>query len=392
MAERRGGKVVVVDPADIREDDEMDGDDQGGAPNGGIPDTGATRKTKDMYFSLLGTDKAGTGHVIVNFLENGMNSSETRVLKAPADKYTKDELIEVVRLKHAPKIHPGERGDYRVWLYVHNGKQLVCAGNEMFTVLADSAPQNALVAAAGTDPALIALLSRNQQQMEQLRADLAALKNTGDKGIDVAGILTVATPLLLPLLTAWIARPKDDPMKALTTALALTGTIKDMRAEGETIEHRDEMPWWVPAVTKLADNLPMALSAMASARGGQTSAMAGPGTSPAGNPQSPLYPYLDKLVQAAVNDADPEQVAEVWLRDILPEPARPMVLAKLAEPTAFKELAAIHPGVMDYPVFFVDLIAALLELAQSVHTPPDSGQGTTHDHANGTDTQPAPGG
>lgn len=343
------------------------------------PDTAATRKTDDMYWSLLGNDKEGTGYITVHYLANGKNGTETLVMKEDADVYPRHEIESIVQTKKAPMLHPGTTGTYRIRLYVHDGTGYRKRGEDVFNVMADAVSNSNLPVPQGTDPAMVSLIREMMAKADRDRADMIRLieeRTQQARGPDAKEMLAAAQPFLLPFVSALAARivnpPKRDGLGELRDLLAITGTIKDMRAEN-TREPDDDVPWYAAPLAGLIQNLPgmMAAGAM---RLPAPKSPAPPPVGPAGAPQAPepvpmlegntahpFYQQLAALVGVAA-EADPEEVAQMLWGQV-PEQFRPQALEFLTAPGYFRRLAEVHPGVMDHPGFFADLADCLIEIA-----------------------------
>lgn len=370
-------------------------------PRQTAPDTDAHRKTEETFWRMLGEDEEGTGYVNVHYLANGQNRSETLVLNSPADQYDYTELLSVVQKDYAPRLHPGTSGLYRIRLYVKNENgQHVCRGNKLETILAGEAPKNTLPAVAqpGTDPALAAILGQLAQGQQQLATAIADLSRPRESA--ALAMLKETAPLWMPAVAAglveYIKAPKNktSELAVFERALALTGTIRDLR-EGTDGGPEEPASPWAGVVMKLLDNASayMQTAALrAPARPLPPTAPPAPGAagapSPApvtgGDPNHPLYAQIANLMDVARDGADPEETATV-LWDKLPEAIRPQLVAFLNRPEAMRDLVAIHPGVMDYLVWTDEFRLALVDIGTG--NVQDSGQvieGAAN-HAGGSD-------
>jgi len=207
-------------------------------------------------------------------------------------------------------------------------------------------------------------------------------------------------PAVAAGLVEYIKTPKKSgsDLTMLKEALALTGTIRDLRADAEGGGEEPASPW-AGVVMKLLDNASayMQTAALrAPARPLPPTAPPVPGAAGApspvpvtgGDPNHPLYAQIANLMDVARDGADPEETATV-LWDKLPEAIRPQLVAFLNRPEAMRDLVAIHPGVMDYLVWTDEFRLALVDIGTG--NVQDSGQvidgAATHaggsDHATG---------
>lgn len=370
-------------------------------PRQTAPDTDAHRKTEETFWRMLGEDEEGTGYVNVHYLANGQNRSETLVLNSPADQYDYTELLSVVQKEYAPRLHPGTSGLYRIRLYVKNENgQHVCRGNKLETILAGEAPKNNLPAVVqpGTDPALAAILGQLAQGQQQLATAIADLSRPRESA--ALALLKETAPLWMPAvatgLVEYIKAPKKSAsdLTMLKEALALTGTIRDMRADADGGGEEPTSPW-AGVIMKVLDNASayMQTAALrAPARPLPPAAPTAPGATPppvaGGDPQHPLYAQIVNLLDVARDGADPEETAAA-LWEKLPEAIRPQLVAFLNRPEAMRDLVAIHPGVMDHLVWTDEFRLSLVDIGTG--NVQDSGQviegAATHaggsDHATG---------
>lgn len=400
VSQNNDGALVDVDP-----DTGVMLTVNGAPPPGGEPpnnpadfadpdDNAATRRTADLYWQLLGENDSGVGYVTVNFLGNGQGAPETSVDRYPGDKYTLDEMIEEIRKRHAHRLHPGREGDYRIRLYAKSRRgNFAVVGNRLVTIMAPDLPDR-LPAPVGDVPPLLAELVRSMRaDTEKLRDELRAIAQVREKpGTNFLDVVTVLAPIVTPLIVAAMNRPKDDPMKALTAALALTGTIRDMRQENDAppVSSEESAPWWAPPLMQVVQNLPVMLAQVNAQRaqipappiGGTPTPAApvAPAVSNAGQPGHPFYRQVDGLVKVQ-NQSDPDEVATLLLAQVPPE-HKAALLAFLGADDAFATLAHIHPGVLHAPGWWADLFDALHEQSAPVNTAADETTGGgVHDGA-----------
>lgn len=381
--EENGTALVEIDPETGEQIGNFENGQRGPAPG----DTDATRKSADLYWRMLGEGDEGTGYMTVHYLTHGNGQSEMSVRRFPSDKHTLEEMIEIVRTEDAPRIHPNKPGDYRFRLYIKNTTgRFSMVGNKLVEILAapvSAAPAQAMAvtAGAGSDPAMIALLRDVLAEQKRTQAEMLEsvrnLANAREKsGPTLVEILTVAGPLVAPLIAAWLQRPKDDPMKALTTALTLTGTIKEMRDSNDGLPPPgDEKPWYADMLARTVNNLPVVLQALnqRTANGAASAPMQvppmvdnGPTPPPTGDTSHPFYQQVSVLVQVQTQ-TDPDEVAQqLWTQ--MPPQNRDALVGFLRQPGYFRHLAAIHPGVLDEPGWWADLADGLLERADSGQT------------------------
>ncbi len=390
----------------------------GGGMGGGMPpptnnpadfadgdDTTANRKTADLYWQMLGEGEAGQGYVTVHYLSGGQGSSETSVARYPSDKHTLDELIEDVRTKYSARLHPGKEGDYRVRLYAKSNRgSPKIVGNRLVTILAPDVAGN-LPAAVSNDlpPYVVEIMRSMRADSEKLREELKALAAVRDKpGRDFIDVITALAPIVVPFAVAAMNRPKDDPLKSLTAALTLTGTIRDMRQENDAppVSSEESAPWWAPPLMQVIQQVPAMLAHASAARPlpAAPSAQGQPAANPiqppppplasqgAGNPSHPYYTQVSALVDVQ-DRADPEEVAaQIWGNS--PPQFRDLIVGFLTGEDAYATLAAIHPGVLKNPGFWADLMDALQEASQPVDTPSVDTQGADV-HGTGSDNSHA---
>lgn len=336
-------------------------------PQSRAPDTDATRKTEEMYWSMLGSDKEGTGYLTVHYLGNGKGGSEMFVSKIPSDKYTEDELLDVVKRVDSPKIHPGTEGDYRVRLYIHDGTGFRKRGEKLFTVLAGDAPKTNTamtpITANGTDPALVALLGQNAALLQRLA------EPKEPKPSETMSFLKETAPLWMPALgtalTALLSRKPDNSLTVMREAFTIAGIAKEMQEDREPAT--DAGSPWAPVILKGLEGLSAMMSQKALMVPGAPAAPVAPGAAPAqatiGMPQHPLYGHLVNMLSLADEDQDPDNVArEVWAT--LPEEHRASFAAFLDRKEAIRDMIQVHPDVALYAPWFGDLRAALLDLAR----------------------------
>lgn len=357
-----------------------------GPPGAEAPDTQATRKTEDMYWSLLGNDKEGTGYVTVHYLANGKAGAEVLCLKVDADKYPKDDLLDVIRRQYAPKLHANAEGDYRIRLYVHTGKQFVKRGEELVSLLADAGSVSAVPTVPGSSGETAAMMREFLNRMDATNREMIALIRE-NKANDWREKIEPWMPVLVPITTALAAGltarltappPKSDAMQMLQTAFQLAGVAKDLQADNAPPVREDD-PWYAPAVVKALEAVPHVLSSLGN-RQMALGAPTAPGapSAPVGNPNHPFYGQLVAILNVA-GQSDPDEVAGIVFGNVqgLPEPIRSEAIGFLTGPDAFAGLAGIHPGVLKFPGFFADVLDALSELAGApiegtatdVHTP-----------------------
>jgi len=370
--------LITIDP-DTGEAMNLNGPGAGSADFADASDTDAHRKTQDFYFQMLGEDESGLGYVTVHYLSHGQGQSEVSIGKFPSDKFTLDELTEEVRTKHAARLHPGKEGDYRIRLFAkgdHGRNRIV--GNKLVTLLApDAAAGTAMATIPGpaVDPVIAALLRDMRNESRELQEKMLALMES-KKGRDPLDVLLALAPIITPLIGAYLARPKDDPMQALTSALALTGTIRDMRAENDAppVQTDESAPWWAPALMHTLNGVTAAMANRGAlpAPGALPSPGAVPPVPPPqGQVAHPFYNQINALVNVA-SQSDAEEVAgQVW--NGLPAEHKAAMIPVLTAPTAFRDLALIHPGVLDCPDWWLDFIETLREFANPPHTAADSG-------------------
>lgn len=345
-------------------------------------DTDATRKTADLYWEMLGTKDTGTGYVTVTHHPEGYGNKGISCGNYPSDKYTLAELIEVVRREHAARLHPGKPGDYRFMLWAKTARgNNAPIGNKLETILAPAVDALPVAPGAiGNDAVVMALM----REMREMRAEITRSREVAAPSVDWKGALIAAQPFLLPFVAALAERmmnpPKRDGLGDLKEILALTGTIKELRADNEPAP-ADDAPWYAAPLMGLMQNLPGMLAAGAMRLPTPKSppapaADAGGQPAPApmtyengGNGHHPFYQQLAAVVSVA-GEADPDEVAGM-LWEQVPEGYRPQVLEFLTGPGYFRRLAEVHPGVMDHPGFFADLTDALLEISTApVQTEP----------------------
>lgn len=346
-------------------------------PGGGADfvegDTDATRKTADLYWEMLGTKDTGTGYVTVTYHPDGHGNKGVSCMNVPSDKYTLAELVEVVRREHAARLHPGKPGDYRFMLWAKTARgNNAPVGNKLETILAPVAESLPVPAsAAGNDAAVMALM----RELREMRAEIANVRTQPAPAVDWKGVAIAVQPFLLPFVAAFAERlanpPKRNGLDDLKEILALTGTIKELRADNESAP-TDDAPWYAAPLMGLMNNLPGMLAAGAMrmpAPRAPTAPTVDAGGQPApapivhqhGNTGHPFYQQLDAVVSVA-GDADPDEVAGMLWGQV-PEAYRGQVLEFLTAPGYFRRLAEVHPGVMDHPGFFADLADALLEIS-----------------------------
>lgn len=390
MAKPRGDTTTLI-PVDPETGEPLADFTTARGPDFGT-DTDASRKTQDMYWQLMGDDKAGTATVTVHYLSQGQGSAEVSCGRYPADKYDLAELVEVIRTTHAVKLHPGREGDYRIRMWIKGQRGNV--GNRLETILAPEAA-TALPSAqamSNVDPALVGIIREMRadtlRMQEQMTAAINAQRQGGDS---FAATLERMAPVLMPLVIAWMNKPKDDPMKQLTAALALTGQIRDMREDMNALPPAEEgSPWWAGAVMKALEALPAIAQARAdtvalpppmvpgaapatlvrqSAPATATPAAPASGT---GNPSHPFYAQIASLVSVQ-DQSDPAEVA-MYLKTNMQPGQWAMLQGFIERPTAYREIVAIHPGALDNPGFWADLQAEIQELAApAFDAPPPAG-------------------
>lgn len=355
------------------------------SPTGDAPDTAATRKTEDMYWSLLGNDKEGTGYVTVHHLGNGKNGSETLVIKEDADIHQRHELEALVKDQKAPLLHPNAVGMYRIRLFVHDGTGYRKRGEDTFSVVAGEAPKTSAQVAVvpqGIDPTLALLLQQNNQLLQKLAEPkvtepspfMAMMKETAPLWLPIAG----------GVITSLLNRRPDNSLALMKDAFAIAGVAKEL--QGDATEKEPESPWAGPIKQglELANNLltqrALTVAPPAPVAPGQTPA------TPVGMPQHPLYAQIVNLLPLAAEDQDPEAVAaELWPQ--LPEQYRPGLVQFMDRREAIRDMIAVHPDVALYPGWFEDMKVALLDIAKG--SVQDTGQqakpGATFDHDSGPD-------
>jgi hypothetical protein len=357
----------------------------------GDPETDSIRKTADIWDQMLGNDSAGTGYVLVHYLmESG--GTEVLVMKAPSDKYQYHDLLEVIRTTEAPKLHPGKSGDYRVRLYIKTqrgnfGKK----GERLESILASAAPSTALAVSnngAGLDPAVVAIMRGMREDTQRMAAQIEDMR-AGSSGAQIGELMLRALPIVTPLIVAWMSRPKDDPLKSLSTVLGLVGDVRELRDNSPQVG--EDAPWYAGALLQALQHLPAVLSGAASVKAAALPGAPGSQMPPAppignagvGQPAHPFYPQIDALVQVT-DRTDPDDVAsEVWSG--LPPATRPLLVEFLTRKGAFAELAQIHPGVLNDPAWWVDFSDALREWSTGGNTGNSESDGIDQ-NASGSDT------
>lgn len=350
-------------------------------PQGG--DTDATRKSADLYFQMLGEGEEGSGYMTVHWLGNGAGQSEISVARFPSDKHTLDDMIEIVRRDSASVNHPGKPSDYRFRLYMKTktGRH-VMVGNKLVEIMGVKSATAGATAPAllGTaDPAMVALvrdlMARQEAMQKEMVESLKQLREPPKNSF--LDTLVVLGPIVTPLIAAWLTRPKEDSMKALTTALTLTGTIKEMRDANDGLPAPgEEKPWYADMLARTVNNLPQVLQAL-NQRTANVAAMPPPvpGAVPSpdappqpqpGQPGHPFWQQIDVLVRVQTQ-ADPAEVAaQLWTG--MPPSNRDALVGFLDRDGWYADLAAIHPGVLGEPGWWADLAADLLERAGTVQT------------------------
>ncbi len=361
-------------------------------PQSNGPDTAATRKTAEMNDALSGEDKKGTGYITVHFLGNGKGGREILVLKEDADIYQRHEIETMVKDEFAPLLHENQAGTYRFRMYVHNGKQHTKTSEDTFTVLAGTrkaghVPSMALatqpVTSPTSDPALVALLSQNALLLQRLAEPKAS---------PVFDMMKDTAPLWLPILgtavTTWLSRKPDNGLEVLERALAMTGTIKDLRGDDGGNAQESGSPW-VPIIGKALDGIGMMMSQkalMVSPAAPAPIAQGGVPATSTGMPGHPLYPQLVNLLPIADADADPEETAAA-LWEKLPADVKPAFMQFLDRREAIRDMIAVHPDVALYADWFGDLKRALMDLGRA--SVQDTGQqeqsGQVYDNGSGSD-------
>lgn len=366
----------------VHEDDFEDDDQQSQGPKG----TESMRRTANLMESMAGTDQIGDGYINVTQVEGG---TESRCLKVPADKYSYDDLIELVR-------HDFGAGDFRFRLYVRNAQgRYQLAENRLETLKVAKSP-TALAAlpapAAGGDALLRELVNRQQQQMETLleqqRQNLAS--NRPDLLATLERVAIIATPFV-PVLTSAFGRRSSGGIAELKGMLELAGTIKDMREPGAP-EVPEGSPVWATLLSQGLQMLPAMMSrlpapaaapaapattALAPALGAPVAEMQDSMPAPVvigdisgvGLPDVRMFAaQVPLLIQSAQSDMTPEMAAKTLFAQ-LPATHHAEVLETVSHPLFLKAMVKETNGtildVMDWVTYmreeFIDLLESSLE-------------------------------
>lgn len=319
-------------------------------------ETEAERKTREFFHSLNGGDKQGTGTVsIYRVVDGGSIDGEGFCDRMPADKFGDPETLYIyIRNKFGP-------GQYRI-VGRENGKR----GIRMNTLVE-------ITPTVGSTPNLPAVISPGARgnsdtmammaMLQQQHRDLLAALQTRDKSIDLTwlkdpAVLALLIPAATTVVSALLER-RRDPLADLTQLLTITGTIKELRDDGDSDKGADTWPGLIAgALDKFAGVLP-ALAAPRSAPAGPAGQQSAPTLPPVAQA---LAPHLAQLIQLADQGAEPERCAQMVLGAV-PDQYRAPLLEFLAADNAVSQLARVNPAVIDRAVWFDELRYCVLELA-----------------------------
>lgn len=312
------------------------------------PDTESTRRAKATLENMSGTGEVGEGYIAVSKIERG---NEERCEKIPADKYTYDDLLDYVKGEYGP-------GDYRLRLYVRGDKNRYQLAENRLETLRGSVKQAAPVpVTSGIDPTLVALLERQQVQIEAItkrmeshgQFDASKMINT------VAGFVTAVAPVL-PL---FIGQRKSG-MSDLKELLAITQGVKDLQGP-PTIEAASGT-----STLDLINTGMQAFAALLSQRQANPVSLMTPAPvaalpTPAALPPAPAQVATDDpdvslfamqadlLLQACKADptAEGATAAAMMAAAQIPDAIKPAVMATLEHPFFMRALMREAPQLLD---------------------------------------------
>lgn len=328
------------------------------------PDTESTRLAKATLESMSGTGEVGDGYIAVSKIERG---NEERCEKVPADKYTYDDLLDYIKGEYGP-------GDYRLRLYVRGDKnRFQLAENRMETLRGSVKASAPAVVAPGLDPAVIALLERQQSQIEAItkrmesqgQFDASKMVNT------LAGLVTAVAPVL-PLFMG----RRNNPMSDLKELLAVTQGVKSLQEPAipeattgaTTIDLINNGMQVVAGLMQARANNPAPAYTPPPAVGALPAPVA---SVPAGDdPDVTLFALqADLLMQAcrANPTAEGADIAADMAAAQLPAAARPAVVQALEHPYFMRALIRARPELLD----IIDWLGYMRESLFDILTAPN---------------------
>ena len=355
--EQRDGTITVI-PAEESYSDRYEREDM----------TDAERKAVD-FLEDMNHKADGTGTLYIHRVSGGYNGNHEFCGEIPLDKYDFYSLQKYIKDNYGG-------GDYRLMARMKGKKGN--AGNTLVSIAGDPKSTTAMVpyghqSGGDTNMAILQAIQQQGEQNRELMRDMMTRDNEGVlgkiadtiknmDGNQLTAIATVLTPVVSNLFN------KKDSTKELKDMLVLTGQIKDLREDDQGREQ---------GLMGLAQNFLQAFNGAQqndAQRRGQGTAPA-PAPQPGGEPaQQPeprrdyshmmqaFQPMIRQLLEAARNDADPDEAALTVLNSV-PDQAREQFMGFVRSDDCLPEMGRYEPAIWHRgnALWFAELREALIE-------------------------------